>query len=65
MAAVDDLVDLVVMASHGRTGFRRAMLGSVTGKVLREGTTPVLVVHAKEAPSATPRQEPELAMPLF
>jgi nucleotide-binding universal stress UspA family protein len=44
-AAADRVADVVIMASHGRTGVRRALLGSVTGDVLREGTTPVLVVH--------------------
>jgi nucleotide-binding universal stress UspA family protein len=33
-AAADRVADLVVMASHGRTGIRRAVFGSVTGAVL-------------------------------
>jgi nucleotide-binding universal stress UspA family protein len=40
---------VVVMATHGRTGFRRAVLGSVAGAVLREGSTPVLLVGPNEA----------------
>jgi nucleotide-binding universal stress UspA family protein len=48
-AAIDRSVDLVVMASHGRTGLRRAVVGSVTGAVLHSGSTPVLVV----GPAAT------------
>jgi nucleotide-binding universal stress UspA family protein len=48
-AAIDRNVDLVVMASHGRTGIRRAVLGSVAGAVLHSGSTPVLVV----GPAAT------------
>jgi nucleotide-binding universal stress UspA family protein len=43
--AADRVADLVVMASHGRTGIPRAVFGSVTGAVLRDGFTPVLVVH--------------------
>jgi len=35
--------DLVFMASHGRRGLKRALLGSETQKVLVEGATPVLV----------------------
>lgn len=41
-------IDLVAMATHGRTGLSRALLGSVTDAVLRNGGRPVLVVRAKE-----------------
>jgi nucleotide-binding universal stress UspA family protein len=41
--------DLVVMGTHGRSGFERLVLGSVTEKVLRSAPCPVLVVpHAVE-----------------
>ena len=36
--------DLVVMATHGRTGLRRALKGSVAGDVLATGSVPVLLV---------------------
>ena len=36
--------DLIVMGTHGRTGIRRAVLGSVTENVLRETDVPVLTV---------------------
>lgn len=36
--------DLVVMGSHGRSGVRRALLGSVTERTLRSTHVPVLVV---------------------
>lgn len=57
MAAVDRAADLVVMASHGRTGVARAIFGSVTGAVLRDGSTPVMVVHPRllAQPHAMPR----------
>lgn len=42
-------IDLIAMTSHGRTGLVRAILGSVTDLVLREATTPVLVVRASES----------------
>ena len=35
--------DLVVMASHGRSGLSAMVLGSVTNKVLTHAKTPVLV----------------------
>ena len=43
--ADDHDIDLVVMGSHGRRGFRRVLLGSVTEEVLRAGRWPVLTVH--------------------
>jgi nucleotide-binding universal stress UspA family protein len=36
---------LVAMATHGRSGISRAVLGSVTNAVLRLGSTPLLVVR--------------------
>jgi nucleotide-binding universal stress UspA family protein len=37
--------DLVVIGTHGRTGVRRAALGSVAEEVVRTGPCPVLVVR--------------------
>lgn len=37
--------DMIVMTSHGRTGFTRFLLGSVAEKVLRLAHIPVLVVE--------------------
>jgi nucleotide-binding universal stress UspA family protein len=42
-------VDLVVMGTHGRSGLRRAVLGSVTERVLRASAAPVLTVHGDSA----------------
>jgi nucleotide-binding universal stress UspA family protein len=36
--------DLIVIATHGRTGMQRFLLGSVTSKVVRAVSCPVLVV---------------------
>ncbi|MDH5805455.1 MAG: universal stress protein [Gemmatimonadota bacterium] len=38
-------VDMIVMASHGRTGLARAFLGSVADKVIRHSEIPVLLVR--------------------
>ena len=37
--------DLVVMASHGRKGIKRVLLGSETQHVLTHSTVPVLVLR--------------------
>jgi nucleotide-binding universal stress UspA family protein len=37
--------DLIVMASHGRTGIAAAVLGTLTTKVLTHTKIPVLVCH--------------------
>ena len=37
--------DLIVMASHGRSGIKAIVLGSVTTKVLTHTKIPVLVCH--------------------
>jgi nucleotide-binding universal stress UspA family protein len=41
--------DLIVMATHGRRGLSRLMLGSDAEGVVRSATVPVLLVRAKEA----------------
>lgn len=38
--------DLIVMGSHGKTGLKRLLLGSVTERVINFGNKPVLVVKA-------------------
>ncbi len=45
-AAQDTKADLIAMSSHGRSGFRRWALGSITDKVLHESKIPVLTVRA-------------------
>ena len=46
--AVNELnVDLVVMSSHGRSGIKKLILGSVAQSLLSELEVPVLVVKAK------------------
>jgi len=46
-AAKELEVSLIVMSTHGRSGFVRWMLGSVTEDVLRRSPVPVLVAHSK------------------
>jgi nucleotide-binding universal stress UspA family protein len=40
--------DLIIMASHGRSGIRRALLGSVAEYVLRHARCPVLIVPTRD-----------------
>jgi nucleotide-binding universal stress UspA family protein len=47
--AASEGADLVVMATHGRTGLSRLGFGSVTERVLRGSTLPMLVVRAGSA----------------
>ena len=41
--------DLIVMGTHGRTGLRRLLVGSVTEAIMRLAPVPVIVVH-EESP---------------
>ena len=42
--AISTKADLIVMGTHGRRGFKRLLLGSVTEAILREAPCPVLTV---------------------
>jgi nucleotide-binding universal stress UspA family protein len=47
--AVDDhRIDLIVMGTHGRTGIRHLMAGSVTERVVRTSKVPVLTIRHSE-----------------
>ena len=46
--------DLLIMGTHGRGGFERLLLGSVTEKVLRLVSCPVLTVPSPVASAASP-----------
>ena len=39
--------DLIIMSTHGRSGLKRLLLGSVTDQVLHQANCPVLVVRPK------------------
>ena len=55
LAMADSLpADLIVMGTHGTSGFQHLLLGSVTEKVLRKATCPVLTVPPR-ALTAAPR----------
>lgn len=50
-------IDLIVMASHGRTGLSRLLMGSIAEGVMRKATCPVLIVK-----QPAEEQEPEEAV---
>jgi nucleotide-binding universal stress UspA family protein len=45
--AIKNELDLIIMGSHGRTGFKRLLMGSVTERVIGQSPCPVLVVVKK------------------
>jgi universal stress protein A len=47
--AKDRAVDLIVIASHGRTGLGRILFGSTAESVVRHASCPVLVVKPEQA----------------
>jgi nucleotide-binding universal stress UspA family protein len=47
--------DLIVMATHGRGGFERFLLGSITEKILRKAACPVMTVPPREVAQSQER----------
>ena len=43
----ENKIDLILMATHGRSGLKRWTLGSVADKVLRASKIPVLLIHPR------------------
>ena len=48
--AAEDAADLIVMGSHGHTGFKNLLFGSVTQAVLASCDTPLLVLRSDAVP---------------
>lgn len=47
----DSSIDLIVMGTHGRTGLKAALIGSVAEKVVRHPPCRVLVTRERDEPS--------------
>jgi nucleotide-binding universal stress UspA family protein len=60
--AAADSGTLIMMASHGRSGLNRWLLGSIAEKVVRGAHNPVLVVRANEEPSSEGETVPDSIM---
>ncbi len=46
--ARENNIDLIIMASHGRTGLPHVLIGSVAERVVRKAHCPVLIVKDKD-----------------
>lgn len=62
--SVSQNADLIVMATHGRSGFRRLWLGSVALRVVRSAERPVLLVRVAERARTVDEMEQQRATPL-
>jgi nucleotide-binding universal stress UspA family protein len=54
--------DLILMGTHGRTGLRRLLMGSVAEQVVRQAACPVLTVKMP-FPEAVPEQDKPVVQP--
>lgn len=46
--SVDNAIDLIVIATHGRKGLERTFLGSVADEIIRKSRLPILVMRPNE-----------------
>jgi nucleotide-binding universal stress UspA family protein len=49
--ADEERIDVIAMATHGRSGLQRVVYGSVAEQVLRSSAKPVLLVRVAGAPA--------------
>jgi len=56
--AQETKADLIVISTHGRTGLRHVLVGSVAENVVRYAPCPVLVVRGQEPPESSPESSP-------
>lgn len=57
-------VDLIVLANHGRGGWRELLVGSIAQKVVRQGEQPVFMVPARERSAPEPYRCRSIAVAL-
>ena len=56
--ARDENADLILLATHGRGGLERVVIGSVADAVIRSSSVPVLLVPIVESRVGSPSLEP-------
>ena len=44
--SIDNKIDLIIIATHGRSGVTRWVMGSVADKIMRSSKIPVLMIRA-------------------
>ncbi len=49
--AQEDEIDLIVMSSHGRSGFNRWVYGSVAERVMGQAPCPTLIINGRQPPA--------------
>jgi len=49
--AKNNSIDLIIMATHGRTGLSRILIGSITERVVREAPCQILTVPGEYKPA--------------
>ena len=57
-AARQQMADMIVIATHGHTGFERVLLGSTAERVVRHAPCPVLTVPTRAKPKRTGKTPP-------
>lgn len=57
----DEKADMIVIATHGFTGWRKFMFGSVTEKVIRLSPCPVLSIRAPHLEEKTGRKSQQVS----
>jgi nucleotide-binding universal stress UspA family protein len=57
--AKEEKIDIIVMSSHGETGFKRFVLGSVAQYVSRHSSVPVLVLQGDESDPLSTLPDPK------
>ncbi|NOX33230.1 MAG: universal stress protein [Deltaproteobacteria bacterium] len=55
--ARDNNVDMIIAATHGGSGVKRFLIGSVTNRLVKILTCPLLVLHAKENHLVSPVED--------
>jgi nucleotide-binding universal stress UspA family protein len=50
----EQAIDLIVIATHGRTGLSHVLLGSVAERIVREAPCPVLTIRHRESGQEAP-----------
>jgi universal stress protein A len=55
--AVDEAIDMIVIATHGRTGLSHVLLGSVAERIVREAPCPVLTIRDRGVGHASSPQK--------